>query len=330
MPILVAAVWIAVTVASTLLFVRVSAALRGPHTAKAAVHDVYEAAFLSGGPGRVADAAIAALHTDGRISVGGPGVVTTLRPVAHDPVEQAVLDALAGGAGGALPTVRLAVVRSPAVQRIGDGLAARGLAHRPGAHASLARWGTIQGLVCVLAEPLVFALVVLAVVGAAPFPYHWMLPLAMIPALAIGGGVGFVQAARARRRVSPAGRRALAAYREAPGQAALHTVVGLVALYDVRFLPDLNLSAHIAAARRSTRSRSGRAHFLGTAAAVGAGTAALQEPLWCGGPDGSGPDWDGGSGGDGSGSCGGSSGDGNSCGSSDSGCGSGCGGGGGE
>lgn len=79
---------ISVALSSTLLIISVRRAGRGPG---GPVHDLSEVAFLNGGPGRVVDTALAAMHADGRLVVGGPGIVAVQRPVAHDPVERAVL-----------------------------------------------------------------------------------------------------------------------------------------------------------------------------------------------------------------------------------------------
>ncbi|MGW1141624.1 TIGR04222 domain-containing membrane protein, partial [Streptomyces zhihengii] len=77
-------VWSAVVVSSVLLLVRVSAARRGAPRHLAPRLGAWEAAFLAGGPARVADAALAALHADGRIRVGAPGVVAAGGPAPHD------------------------------------------------------------------------------------------------------------------------------------------------------------------------------------------------------------------------------------------------------
>ena len=99
-----------------------------------------EIAFLAGGPARVADAAIAALYEDGRLAIGGPGVVTVRQAVARDQVEQAVLDTLARTPGGALAMLRAGTMRSAAVQQIGDRLEARGLMRIRGAPGSGGGW----------------------------------------------------------------------------------------------------------------------------------------------------------------------------------------------
>lgn len=143
-----------IVVSSVLLVVGLSRARGG---AGGTVHDLHEAAFLNGGPGRVVDTALTAMKADGRLAVGGPGIVAVQRAEARDPVERAVLQEHAMAPSGALHTLREAVMRHPAVQEVGDGLAARGLLAAPAGSRTWRRWGITQGLLCVLAVPLTVA-----------------------------------------------------------------------------------------------------------------------------------------------------------------------------
>ncbi|MGN9793417.1 TIGR04222 domain-containing membrane protein [Streptomyces sp. OZ13] len=314
MDIVALAVHLAVGLSSLFLIIRVSAAQPvSPHGA-ANVHDVYEAAFLAGGPGRVVDAALTALHSDGRIAVGWPGVMSVVRPVAQDPVERAVFSVLPFAPNGALHTVRLHTMRSPAVQELGDVLAARGLMVPPGHSTGLARWGKVQSVVCFIGLPVAFVVTVAAFVGdtsgGSGSPFVFLL----FPMLIVGALIGATQAGRARRRVTAAGRRALAAYRLAHSRT--RDPAGLVALHGVRGVPDFALRRQLGAAVRVRGSAGG-----------GAGDPSLSalyvgEAVWCAGssPDSGGGSGCGASGGSG---CGGSGG-GSSCGGSS---GSSCGGG---
>lgn len=92
---------------------------------------VLEAAFLVGGPRRVVDTVISTMHEDGRMQVIPPRRLQVLRPVAANGAEGAVLAACGPEWQADLKEVRAAAMRSPAVQEIGDGLAARGLLYRP-------------------------------------------------------------------------------------------------------------------------------------------------------------------------------------------------------
>ncbi|MFJ6013741.1 TIGR04222 domain-containing membrane protein [Streptomyces sp. NPDC092952] len=326
------AIQIAVLLSSVLLVTGLVRARRGAAHPGGPVHDRYEAAFLGGGPGRVVDTALTAMATDGRLAVGGPGIVAVQRNEAHDLVERAVLQELAQAPNGSLHGLRTAVMRHPAVQEIGDGLAARGLLVVPGTGRGWRRWGLAQGLVCLLAVPFTVVLTAqdalsdeLAPDGVVPFPVR------VIPSLLVGVVVGFVCASRARGRVTRAGRRAAREYRTA--HALVPDAALLVAAQGPRALPDPELRAQLTTAARTDPQ--GRAHA--AAVATGASALLLAPVVWCAGDSGSGggcgSSGDGGGDGGGSG-CGGGGGDsggdsGSGCGGGSS-CGGGCGGGGGD
>jgi uncharacterized protein (TIGR04222 family) len=109
---------------------------------------VLEAAFLVGGPRRVVDTVISTMHEDGRAQVVPHGRLQVLRPVAANGVEGVVLAACGPEWQADLKEVRAAAMRSPAVQEIGDGLAALGLLYRPD---SIRLWrlaARVQRLTC--------------------------------------------------------------------------------------------------------------------------------------------------------------------------------------
>lgn len=316
MALLAFAVYVAVAVSSVLLIVRVSAARPASPAYGAHVHDVHEAAFLAGGPARVVDAALAALHADGRIVVGGPGVLSVLRPAAQDPVERALFAELASAPYGALHTVRLRTMRSAAVQEIGDVLAARGLMAPPGSGPGLAAWGTAQAVLCAIGLPVSFVITVVEFMGDTSDERGIPFVFLVFPVLVAGAVIGGLQASRARRRLTPAGLRALRSYRAAHSRP--QTPAELVALHGLRSVPDRGLRAQLtAAARARTTSTS-----LGGPSAYDVYLGG--EPVWCAG---SSPGSGGcGSSGGGSG-CGGSGGSSSSCGGSGGSSGSSCGGG---
>ncbi|MET7755116.1 TIGR04222 domain-containing membrane protein [Streptomyces sp. NPDC005389] len=325
MNVLVALFYVAGVAVITVLVTRVVRTRGGPG---GPVHDRYEAAFLNGGPARVADTALSALQADGRLAVGGPGIVAVVRPVAHDPVERAVLEAHAAAPHGALHHLRTAVMRHPAVQEIGDGLAARGLVVDPATRRATARW-------CGVAAVTTFALfpvsIVLTVVDFAttsldtdsgmPVPFVFK----VVPILLATMVTAIVCGSRTARQITPAGRRAVQAYGR--GHAHLPDAGLLVALHGLRALPDPVLREQLAAAaridgpprRRGGRRPVARHHYGGS----GADDDFAAATVWCAGTSACG----GGGGGGGSSCAGGGSG--SSCSSgSCSGGGSSCGGGG--
>ncbi|MEU8759939.1 TIGR04222 domain-containing membrane protein [Streptomyces sp. NPDC048659] len=289
--------------ALVLLTVLARRARRGPG---GPVHDRYEAAFLNGGPARTVDSALASLGADGRIAVGGPGIVRVLRPVAHDPVERAVLDELAAAPHGALATLRLAVMRHPAVQSTGDGLAARGLITAPADRRRVIRWSLGLGIAAVAMLPVAVVVTVVQYAdGETPVPFI----LKVLPVIAAVIVTAVVRGISAASRVSPAGRAAAAAFRR------LHAGHGdpgtLVALYGLRALPDPALREQLAAAARvrgaAPRARSAAA---GAAGSHGSDDGALLPVVWCAAA--AGGDSGGGGGCGGGSSCSGTSG-GSSC-----------------
>ncbi|MFJ5933557.1 TIGR04222 domain-containing membrane protein [Streptomyces sp. NPDC093071] len=229
------------------------------------VHDRYEAAFLNGGPARVVDSALAALQSDGRIAVGGPGIVAVVRPTARDLVERAVLQEHAAAPHGALHHLRLAVMRHPAVQEIGDGLAERGLLVDPATRRTTTHWCTAVAATAFLLFPVS---VLLSIVDfgtseefSAPFVFK------VVPALFVVGITAVVCASVAAGRITPAGRRAVAAYGRERGHLA--DAGHLVAVHGLRALPDPVLREQLLAAARINgprrSARGGRGGYGGRA-----------------------------------------------------------------
>ncbi|MFJ2865384.1 TIGR04222 domain-containing membrane protein [Kitasatospora sp. NPDC087314] len=90
-----------------------------------------DTAFLSGGPGRVFDTALVRMHLAERAVVNRAGLVTLIGHKPYEAVDQAILEAVGPGGSRELAPLRRAVMRSAAVQEIGDRLADRGLMRRP-------------------------------------------------------------------------------------------------------------------------------------------------------------------------------------------------------
>ncbi|WP_411107110.1 TIGR04222 domain-containing membrane protein [Streptomyces sp. cmx-4-9] len=316
MNLLALAVWAAVLASCVLLLLALRRSRPASHGAAGQLHDLSEAAFLAGGPGNVVDAALVSLLGDGRLIVGGPGIVQ-VRPGARarDHAERAVLQACAGAPSGWLYQVRYAAMRDPAVQETGEALAERGLVRRPGSGRPLRRWAITQALVCGFMVPMavVATIVSFALDPGAQVPFV----VKVLPVLIGGVAVGVVGARRAGRPITAAGRRALREVRAG----RLHDPDPSVqtALSGLRGLRDPFLRAQLVPAARGTRlaAAQSRSRPHGTDSGHTPGAAYLPV-LWCAGSDGSG----------GSGCGGGSTcGSGTSC-SSGSGCagssGSGC------
>ncbi|MGW4204545.1 TIGR04222 domain-containing membrane protein [Streptomyces sp. NPDC004726] len=277
------------------------------------VQDVYEASFLAGGPGRAVDTALATMQADGRLLFAEPGVVSVHSPVAHNPVERAVLDELLAAPSGSLSALRHAVMRSSAVQALGDRLADRGLMVPPGKQVKWsAGWEAllvVQGLMTGLLLPIGGIGITIA-----SYTNDWdrlALPfiVVILPAEILGLIVMFTQEDRSRR-VTSGGRRALRVYGARYGGET--SPARRVAMKGPRGIEDRRFQALLVAAAAVAMVTT-----VGATASVGAETA----PAWCGTSGGSGCGDSGAGGGDGGGDGGG--GDGGGCG----GCGGcGCGG----
>ncbi|MET9595824.1 TIGR04222 domain-containing membrane protein [Streptomyces sp. NPDC006516] len=319
---------LAVAVSSVFLIVATRrAGLRGGGTA-AHVHDLFEEAFLKGGPARAVDTALTRMHTDGRLTIGGPGIVAVLRDEAHDAVERAVLQELAAAPSGALHTLRENVMRHPAVQEIGDGLAARGLLVAPGESRTRRAWGLGLGIGCIVGFPVAIALTITQYAlydgySDIPFPFF----LKVLPALVAGAVIGLVTASTAKARLTEAGRRAAAGFQVA--NAHVTDPAHLVATQGLGALPDPELQVQLTAA---ARQRSSRGSSSGSSSSS-ASSAAFVPVMWCAGVGPGGGGCGGSTGGGGDSGTSSSCSSGSSCGSSGSSCGGGgssCGGGGGS
>ncbi|MFD3992700.1 TIGR04222 domain-containing membrane protein [Streptomyces sp. NPDC058583] len=320
--VLVALYYLAGITGITVLVTRVVRTRGGPG---GPVHDRYEAAFLNGGPARVVDTALAALQADGRLAIGGPGIVAVVRPVAYDPVERAVLQEHSAAPHGALHHLRMAVMRHPAVQEIGDGLAVRGLVVDPATRRTTARWCGVLALTAFMLFPVSIVLTVVDFATTPDIGSDMPVPFIfkVVPILLATLVTAIVCGSLTGRQITPGGRRAVFAY----GRDHAHlTDAGLlVALHGLRALPDPVLREQLVAAARfygppRRRRRGGRrpmAHRYGTSGGDDDFAAAT---AWCAGASACG--------GGGGGSCSGG-GSGSSCSSgSCSGGGSSCGGGG--
>ncbi|MFF4383044.1 TIGR04222 domain-containing membrane protein [Kitasatospora sp. NPDC001547] len=164
-----------------------------------------DTAFLSGGPGRVVDTALVRMHLAEQVVISRSGLVTLTGGKPYDAVDQAVQDAVGPTGSRQLGPLRRMVMRSAAVQEIGDRLADRGLLRRP---ERLRRARTARRLLW-LAMLVVVASAAAALLlddGAAGHerPNLW------VPGLLLAGGfVSLLATPPVKGRITPAGRRQL-------------------------------------------------------------------------------------------------------------------------
>ncbi|MGW0391519.1 TIGR04222 domain-containing membrane protein [Streptomyces sp. NPDC003042] len=314
MNLLAVAVWIGV-ITSTVLLLRALRRSQPPPAGPAPrLHDLSEAAFLAGGPGAVVDAALVSLLCDGRLVVGGPGIIHAPHGAwAADPAERTVMLALQRAPSGWLYQVRYAAMLDPSVQETGDALAERGLVSRPGWGRRWRRWGLIQALVCGALVPLSLPLSFLAwTLDSSQVPFI----VKVVPVLLGGLVMGAVCAARAGRRITPAGQAALremrSRYAGDPAPQVRTALFGLAGLRDPFLREQL-----VPAARQTRLAAAQSAAAVPPGSGDSCGSSAEIPEVWCATSDGGG-----GFGSSGSG-CGGGSGSSCSSGSGGSSCSSG-------
>ncbi|MER7489616.1 TIGR04222 domain-containing membrane protein [Streptomyces sp. NPDC126497] len=100
---------------------------------------LYEAAFLSGGPGRVADVTLVAMARQRRLLLAHTGWATVVDPRGRDEMERSVIGAMGPRGQSPLAPVRAAAATADAVRGIAERLAGAGLAVPDGAGTNVAR-----------------------------------------------------------------------------------------------------------------------------------------------------------------------------------------------
>ncbi|MBH5337499.1 TIGR04222 domain-containing membrane protein [Streptomyces pactum] len=169
---------------------------------------LYEAAFLSGGPGRVTDLTLVSMYRQRRILLAHTGWVTVVDPEGRDDLERSVITAIGPGGQAPVPPVQDAVAGAQAVVSLADRLVATGLAVPPAARDSVAsavRQVRAAAALVVLTA-VVTALMVPPASGAGT-ALAWYAP----PLLLTGGALAVARAEAHpyTRWASPAGQRLL-------------------------------------------------------------------------------------------------------------------------
>ncbi|MFF1692874.1 TIGR04222 domain-containing membrane protein [Streptomyces sp. NPDC058257] len=89
---------------------------------------LYEAAFLSGGPARVADLTLVSMARTRRLLLAHTGWATVVDPVGGDDMERSVLGAIGPAGQSPIAPVRRAAAGTDAMRTLADRLVAAGLA----------------------------------------------------------------------------------------------------------------------------------------------------------------------------------------------------------
>ncbi|MFD5264575.1 TIGR04222 domain-containing membrane protein [Streptomyces sp. NPDC058335] len=103
-------------------------------------HDLtlYEAAFLSGGPGRVAELTLVSMARQRRLLLAHTGWATVVDPRGRDEMERSVIGAIGPEGQNRIAPVRTAAAAADAVRGLADRLVGAGLAVPDGARTTVA------------------------------------------------------------------------------------------------------------------------------------------------------------------------------------------------
>ncbi|MEU9670250.1 TIGR04222 domain-containing membrane protein [Streptomyces bobili] len=103
-------------------------------------HDLtlYEAAFLSGGPGRVAELTLVSMARQRRLLLAHTGWATVVDPRGRDEMERSVIGAIGPGGQSRIAPVRAAAAAADAVRGLADRLVGAGLAVPDGTRTTVA------------------------------------------------------------------------------------------------------------------------------------------------------------------------------------------------
>ncbi|WP_330241242.1 TIGR04222 domain-containing membrane protein [Streptomyces sp. NBC_00525] len=204
---------------------------------------LYEAAFLSGGPRRVADLALVSMHLRRRLLLAHTGWATVVDPEGRDEVERTVIRAIGPEGQSLIGPVRASAAAADAVRAVADRLVAAGLAVPRGADmASAVR--AVRG-----AALLVAALGGLAVLVSGGPDTATLLWFAPPLAMALGClAIARLEAHPYGSWASPAGQRLLEAC-AVPGDGATGDTLVTVAVCGVEAVDDPALRAALASRR---------------------------------------------------------------------------------
>jgi uncharacterized protein (TIGR04222 family) len=208
---------------------------------------LYEAAFLSGGPGRVAELTLVSMARQRRLLLAHTGWATVVDPRGRDEMERSVIGAIGPEGQSRITPLRAAAAGADAVRGLADRLTGAGLAVPDGARTTVAAGvRQVRG-----AALTVLALGAAALLMPAPSDMPrllmaaWFgLPLALtLSCLALAR----IEAHPYSRWASPAGQRLLAALtRHTPAAADDRTYLTSIAVRGVHAAAEPELRAAFA------------------------------------------------------------------------------------
>ncbi|MFG1700857.1 TIGR04222 domain-containing membrane protein [Nonomuraea sp. NPDC049309] len=215
--------------------------------------DVYELAYLVGGPERTAETAIVGLVSTGAVRLADGGHVEEVRAggIGRKPVEEAVAGLIAERSGLTVGTLEMEAAHSSAVHTLGRELTDEGLLLADEPRARLRRWARL--LRWTGAAALAGFVVTLLRLSGAPGTYG-LIALVVFGGTAVAAGVALWNHGRYMRApLTPSGRAALAAAREA--EQGSGGELPAVALRGIGALPGSVVSRELPRSRRKERRR---------------------------------------------------------------------------
>ncbi|MBX4180125.1 TIGR04222 domain-containing membrane protein, partial [Streptomyces geysiriensis] len=105
-----------------------AAAVAPPAVDRAHPLTLYEAAFLAGGPRRVADLTLVSMARQRRLLLAHTGWATVVDPCGRDEMERSVIGAIGPGGQSRIAPVRSGAAAADAVRALADRLVRAGLA----------------------------------------------------------------------------------------------------------------------------------------------------------------------------------------------------------
>jgi uncharacterized protein (TIGR04222 family) len=226
-----------------------AAAVETHETAAGRGHELtlYEAAFLSGGPARVAEVTLVSMARQRRLWLAHTGWATVVDPHGRDEIERSVIGAIGPEGQSRIAPVRTAAAAADSVRHLADRLVGAGLAVPEGTASTVAA-GIRQVRGAALAV-LALGAAALLLPGPTGMPRDlvalWFaLPLALTLSCL---GIARVETRPCSRWASPAGQRLLDALaRRAKGPGDERAYLASVAVRGIRAIGEPELRAAFA------------------------------------------------------------------------------------
>ncbi|MDQ1035568.1 uncharacterized protein (TIGR04222 family) [Streptomyces sp. V3I8] len=205
---------------------------------------LYEAAFLSGGPARVAELTLVSMARQRRLLLAHTGWATVVDPCGRDEMERSVLGAIGPDGQSRIAPVRTSAAAAESVRALADRLVAAGLAVPDGARTTVA--GAVRQVrSAAVAVPVLAAVALLTPLQdpreRALVAIWFALPLVLTLSCLV---IARIEADPCTRWASPAGQRLLGALaRRADTDSDDRTYLTTVAVRGVRAVGEPDLRA---------------------------------------------------------------------------------------